>query len=89
MDNGDNICAQTGNMIEQMAETAGLIKKSYAESQAAVTGNKTLLDDALNEADIDIAAGEQAHNTLTLDIDLALQDGGNGRCTGGLDYLIA
>ena len=88
MRNGNNVCALIGNVVEKLAEAAGLVEQLHGKSQAAVTGDKTLLDDALNEADIDIAAGEQAHDTLALDIDLALQDGGNGRCTGGLDYLL-
>lgn len=70
--NGNDICTGVCNVVEKVAETAGLVKQRNAESQAAVTGNKTLLDNALDKADVNIAAGKQAHHALALNIDLAL-----------------
>ena len=43
----------------------------------------------MNEANVDIAAGEQAHDFLSLNIDLALQNGGHGSCAGRLNDLLA
>ena len=54
-----------------------------------MAGHEALLDDALDEAHVDVAAGEQANDVFALHVDLALEHGGHGRGTGGLDDLLA
>ncbi len=54
-----------------------------------MAGHEALLDDALDEAHVDVAAGEQAHDVFALHVDLALEHGGHGRGAGGLDDLLA
>ena len=55
-----------------------------------MAGGHALLDDALDKAHVNVAAGEQAHHVFALDIDLAVQDRRDRRCASGLhDHLAA
>ena len=76
--NGENVCALLGDVVEQLNEVTGLIKKRCGEAQVSVACGKTLLNNALDKTDVDVAAGEQAHDLFTLDIDLSLENCGNG-----------
>lgn len=71
---GENVCTLFGDVVEQLDEVAGLIKKRRGEAQISVARGKPLLDDALDKSDVDVAAGEQAHDLFALDIDLALEN---------------
>ena len=86
---GEDVRAERGNVVEQLAETARPVEQRDREAQPAVAGHEALLDDALDEAHVDVAAGEQAHDVFALHIDLALEHGGHGRGAGGLDDLLA
>ena len=77
------------DVVEQLAEAAGPVEQRDREAQPAVAGHEALLDDALDEAHVDVAAGEQAHDVFALHVDLALEHGGHGRGAGGLDDLLA
>ena len=86
---GENVRAEGSDVVEQLAEAAGPVEQRDREAQPAVAGHEALLDDALDEAHGDVAAGEQAHDVFALHVDLALEHGGHGRGAGGLDDLLA
>lgn len=78
--NSKYICALRRNIVQKLYQTAGLIKQCNGKSQTAVSHNKTLRNDTLYEADVNIAAGEQACDLFAPDVDLALQNRRDRSC---------
>ena len=87
--NGEDICTLAGYYIEKSHETARAVNKSNDELHSPVSCHETALDDGLDKADVDITAGHYADNALIFDVNLAAENGGEGSCARGFDYLLA
>ena len=77
-------CNDAGETLKR----AGNIRHDDGELHVAAAGDETLFDDAVDEAHINVAAGQQADNLFAAEVIFAGQQCGEGRGTCRLDNLL-
>ena len=85
---GEDVGARRGDNVQHAREAAGTVKQRDGEFHASVARDESLLYDTLDEADVDIAAGEHAHNVLPLRVYLPAQHCRQRRRARGLNDLL-
>ena len=71
----EDVRALRRDYVQHPRKAAGSVKQGDGEFYAPVARDKALLDNALDEADVDIAAGEHAHHVLPRRVYLPGQHG--------------
>lgn len=74
--------------VEQAHEAARRVRQAGGEFDAPVPRDEAELYDPVDEADVDVAAGEQADGLAVSRFDLPGEDGGKGARARGLYYLL-
>ncbi len=89
--NAGDVGAGGGDDAGNFRELAGLIGKGDGDVGGTALHFKTTFDDAGEDGDVDVAAGDDAADVFAVDIgDFAGEDGGDGNGTGafGDEFLL-
>ena len=85
---GHDVRAAVRDDLQKAHETAGGVRERGGELYPPVPRDEAELDDAVDEADVYVAAGEEADGLFLGGLELAGEDRGDGARAGGLDDLL-
>ena len=84
----DDVCVLLGNDASQTLQRTRYIRHDNVELHVTAAGNQTFFYNAMNEAYIDITAGQNASNLLAGEITLASEQSRQRRSTCRLNNLL-